>query len=436
MQISLQRQTNTWLAEIYRSRSRMAILLLGFSSGLPAALTASTLQAWFTQAGCNLQTIGAITLLVIPYGFRFLWAPIFDYYKIPGIDLRRGWLLALQLLLVAAICIMALTSPLNTFQFYQWHIPWLMTLGFGTAFLASSQEMIVNAYQIEILPPTEQALGAAIYVTGWRLGAIISGALALIMASFIGWKITYFSMSGLMIIGLIGTYIAPAALPDKSPKPSLYRTSAASFLEFFQRYPLKNALIFILLIITYKAGDALALALNTTFLLRHIGFDLATIGLVNKTVSVISALLGGLTAGILMKKMSLYRALILFGLVQGITNLSYALIAYYGKNLFLLVFSAFAENFFSGMGTIALLALIMALCNIHYTATQFALLSAITFLARIIVGPVAATLVEILGWQSFFIWCFILSLPTLLCVYANKNIIQQLHSKPIDPSRE
>lgn len=413
---------------ILTSRRHLVILLLGFSSGLPAALTASTLQAWFTEAGISLHTIGAVTLLVMPYSFRFLWAPMFDYLELPGLDRRRGWLFLTQIGLVLAISAMAFFTPDEIISLTTWSIPWLMILGFITAVLSTSQDIVINAYQIEILPQKEKGLGAAVYVTGWRIGAIISGGLALVLAQAWGWKETYLIMASLMGIGIIATFIAPQPQVIKQISNTLVHAVIAPFKEFFERYGLKTASLFFLLIITYKAGDALTLALNTTFLLRHIGFDLATIGLVNKTVSLISALLGGIFAGILMTRMSLYRALIIFGLIQGIANLSYAAIAYFGKSIFLLIIAAFTENFCSGMGTIALLALIMSLCNIHYTATQFALLSAIAFLARTFVGPIAAVMVDSMGWLMFFIVCFILSLPTLLFVYANKNIIQQMRN--------
>lgn len=418
--------TQKMINSILNNKRNLVILLLGFSSGLPAALTASTLQAWFTEAGINLKTIGAVTLLVMPYSLRFLWAPLFDYLKVPGIDRRRGWLFLTQISLIIAISAMAFFTPNDILSLKVWSLPWLMFLGFITAFLSTSQDIVINAYQIEILPQEQRGLGAAIYVTGWRIGAIISGGLALVLAQAVGWKETYLTMALFMSIGVIATFIGPQPTVVKQMSNNLFHAIISPFKEFFERYGMKTAILFCLLIITYKAGEALTLALNTTFLLRHIGFDLATIGLINKTVSLLSALLGGIVAGILMTKISLYRALITFGLIQGVANLSYAAIAYFGKNLLLLVFAAFAENFCSGMGTIALLALIMSLCNIKYTATQFALLSAIAFFARIFVGPIAAYMVESIGWLLFFILCFILSLPTLLFVYANKNIIHEM----------
>ncbi|SRR5579883_2801390 len=417
---------NQLVKNISTNTRHLVILLLGFSSGLPTALTASTLQAWFTEAGIDLRTIGAMTLLVMPYSLRFLWAPLFDYLTLPGIDRRRGWLFLTQIGLIITISAMATFTPQHILQLGTWSIPWLMVIGFGTAVLSTSQDIVINAYQIEVLPHEERGLGASIYVVGWRLGTLISGVLALVLASQVGWKNTYLLMAGLMSIGIIATFIAPPPLVIQQVPRTLFLAVIAPIKDFFERYGLKTAILLFLLIMTYKASDALALALNTTFLLRQIGFDLATIGLVNKTVSLAASLLGGLVAGILMTKISLYRALMVFGFIQGMANLSYAVMAYYGKSLFLLILVAFSENFCSGMGTIALLALLMSLCSIHHTATQFALLSAIAFLARTFVGPIAALIVEAIGWGSFFIICFLLSLPTLLFVYLSKHTIQQL----------
>jgi PAT family beta-lactamase induction signal transducer AmpG len=402
------------------------ILLLGFSSGLPAALTASTLQAWFTEAGINLKTIGAVTLLVMPYSFRFLWAPFFDRYHLPGFDRRRGWLLLTQVMLAIAIAAMAFLTPQQMLKVGSIHVPWLIIVGFITAFISASQDIVINAYQIEILPVEEQGVGAALYVTGWRISVIISGALALVLAGQFGWHLTYLFMANLMAIGIIASWLGPPSFEQNQSPKTLLQATLEPFKDFFSRHGFKAAAGFLLLILTYKLGDALTLALNTTFLLREMGFDLATLGLVNKTISLISALLGGLLAGIYIKKISLYSALLIFGIIQAIAHLGYAFMAYWGKSFMLLVFTAFTENFCSAMGTIALLALLMALCNIKYTATQFALLSAIAFIARTFVGPATAVMIDRFGWLQFFVWCFVLSLPTLLFVRLNKKVILRL----------
>jgi len=409
-----------------RNRRHLTILLLGFASGLPAALTAGTLQAWFTEAGISLKTIGAVTLLVLPYSLRFLWAPLLDHFELPGIDRRRGWLFVTQIGLIIAISTMAFSNPHENFMLFSWQIPTLMVIGLLTAFFSTSQDIVINAYQTEVLPVEERGLGAAIYITGWRIGAVISGAASLLLASQLGWQTTYLLMASLMAVGIIGTAIAPPSPHVRLPAASLTEVLIMPFVEFFQRVGFKYALIIMSLIITYKLSDALALALNTTFLLRGMGYSLALIGTVNKTVSIVASVAGGLLAGAAMTRLTLYQALLFFGWIQGLANLCYALMAYLGKSFFMLVFTAFTENFCSGMGTIALYALIMALCQLRYTATQFALFVAIAFVGRTFAGPLAATMVESMGWLTFFIWCFLLSLPTLVFVYLGKNYILQL----------
>ncbi len=411
---------------ITKTKALFVIFLLGFSSGLPVALAGGALQAWFTEAGLSLKTIGAASLLALPHTLRVLWAMLFDHYKIPGFDRRRGWLFVTQIGLVLSIVTMAFMTPLQSFHMAGLMIPWMFVSGLILMFFSTSQDIVINAYQIEVLSKEEQGLGASLYVMGWRIGVIISGGLSLVLAQFYGWHTTYLLMALLMGVGIFATVIAPHS-PDKMISgKNLMEAVVIPFLEFFQRYQFKTALIFLLLIMTYKMGDAFALNLNSTFLLRHIGFDLATVGLVNKTVSFAGSVLGGITAGVLMLRLSLYRALMIFGLIQGVANLGYAIMAYVGKSVILLVAVAFTENFCSGLGTIAIMALMMRLSHMKFTATQYALLSGLIFIPQTFAGPIVAAMVESIGWGLFFVWCFILSLPTLLFVYANKNVILQM----------
>lgn len=409
---------------ITRQRRHLVIFLLGISSGLPAALIAGTLQAWLTESGIDLKTIGWASLLVLPTTLRFFWAPIFDHYKIPFLDRRRGWLLVTQVLLILLLGYTATLSPLTLIKIFHLTFPYILLVSLLTAIISTSQDIIINAYQTEILPQEERGLGAAIYVTGWRVGVIISGALALVMASKWGWQNTYLFMASLMSIGIIATCIAPNAPYNTDQAKNFFYALVVPVHDFFQRYGTRTAILFLLIILSYKLGEALALALNSTFLLRQMGYSLALVGMVNKTMSVFSALFGGILAGALMMRMSMYRALVIFGIIQGTANLSFALMSYWGKTLFLLFFTAFTENFCSGMGTIALLAFIMSICNVKHTATQFALFTAMAFLGRGLIGPAAPYLVEYFGWTQFFIITFLISLPTIgFILLAKKELI-------------
>jgi len=387
---------------VIKNKRFICIFLFGIFSGLPVALTAGTLQARLTTLGFSLASIGYISLLAAPYGLRFLWAPFFDHYALPFLDRRRGWLLVLQVGLAILICLMGLV-PSGYFYL-------LLFLGFLTAIFSTSQDVIISAWQTEVFTESQRGLSATILVIGWRIGAIFSGGIALVFAQHFNWRFVYLLMAAIMATSIIVTIFADKSEANYQLTKKYF---SAPFVDFFKRYQLKTILIFILVLLTYKLGEALALSLNTTFLLRDLQFDLETIGMVNKTVSMGSAILGGIVAGILLRKINLFNGLILFGIIQAAANLGYAFLAFYGKSYFLLVLTAFLENFCSGMGTIAFLAFIMALCNAEFTATQFAFLSGLSFLARILAGPVSSHLVAMFGWGDFFILCGLVSLPAL-----------------------
>lgn len=404
----------------WRDNRCWVLLLLGFFAGLPAALIAGTLQAWFTDAGLNLRLIGGLTLLLLPYSLRFLWSPLFDEIRLSRLGRRRSWMLVIQSLLILFILIMGLLSPTDRFA----GIPWLIVPGLMVSVLAASQEMVINAWQTEIFSVNERGFSAGVYVAGWRVGSIVSGGLALVMAAHIGWHQTYFLMAALMAFAPLVTLLAPREINNRLPKThSFARILYLSITTFFRQRGTQAALILLLLIMTFKLGDALALALNTTFLLRKIGFSLETVGYVNKTVSFIAAILGGLVGGLWMRYLSLYRALILFAVIQAFSHVGYILLIFLGRDFNGLIVAAFLENFCSGMGTIALLALIMDLCKIEYTATQLALFNALAYIPRVIVGPMAAYFVYQLGWVNFFGICIVASLLPVILVHLIKDTI-------------
>lgn len=404
-------------ARLYTWRS-LATLLFGFYAGLPAALTAGTLQAWFTEMGLDLRLIGGVTLLVLPYMLRFLWTPLFDEIRLPFLDRRRSWLFVIQCGLAVSVLAMAFLSPRQRFGI----IPWLVVPGFFASLFAASQEIVINAWQTEVFAGEDRGFSAGVYVAGWRLGSVVSGGIALVLAARLGWQPMYLIMAALMATAPLITLIAPGVRQEKLPSrrrlgPVLY----TAVREFFQRMGLKMALVLIALILTFKLGDALTLALNSVFLLRDLGFSLETVGLINKVVSIFSALAGGMVGGLWMRHLSLYRTLILFAVIQAFSHTGYILLAVFGKNTALLVIAAFLENFCSGMGTVALLALIMDLCRLEYTATQLSLFSALAYVPRAPVGPVAVWLVVHVGWVRFFLICVAASLLPVVFIRAAKR---------------
>jgi PAT family beta-lactamase induction signal transducer AmpG len=282
------------------------------------------------------------------------------------------------------------------------------------ALASASQDIVVDAYRTDLLPAKERGMGAAAGVLGYRIAMLASGGLALILADQIGWRSTYFLMAALMGAGILASFLAPEpAAPPDTPR-SLADAVVAPLRDFFSR---RGALSLLLLIVLYKFGDALAGTLTTAFLIRGVGFDLTEVGVVNKWLGFASLVTGALLGGALMANMSLYRALLFFGVLQAISNLSFAALAWAGKSYALLVFTVAFENLASGMGTAAFVAFAMALCNQRFSATQYALLSALASLGRTLFGPATGELVALMDWGNFFVVTFLAALPGLFLVW-------------------
>lgn len=393
--------------EILRSPRVAAVLLLGFSSGLPLALTGGTLQAWLTVSGADIMTIAWFSWIGIPYLLKFLWSPLMDRYVPPFLGRRRGWMLLTQLALVAGIAGMAVSSPNSNL--------WLLgCLALWVAFASASQDIVIDAYRTDLLPANERGMGAAVSVLGYRIAMLASGGLALILADQIGWRQTFFAMAVLMGVGMMTSLVAPEPALRGTPPRSLRDAVVGPLRDLMSR---PGALQLLALIALYKFGDALAGTLTTAFLIRGVGFSLTDVGTINKALGLVSLLLGGLVGGLLLVRMSLMRALLLFGVLQAVSNLSFAVLAWAGKSYPLLVFAVGFENLASGMGTAAFVAFAMALCNHSFSATQYALLSAIASLGRILFGPVTGGLVAAWGWANFFVLTFAAALPGLWLVW-------------------
>jgi AmpG-like permease len=332
---------------IFTQRNSAILLLLGFASGLPLALTSGTLQAWMTVENIDLKTIGIFSLVGQAYVFKFLWSPFMDRYTPPFLGRRRGWLLISQLLLVVAIVAMGFMQPAQ-------HLWWLAALAVLVAFCSASQDIVFDAYKTDLLKAEERGTGAAISVLGYRLAMLVSGGLALWLADrYFGWQATYWLMAGLMLIGVAATLLAPE--PDESiPAPrSMEQAVVAPLRDFFGR---NNAWLILLLIVMYKMGDAFAGSLSTTFLIRGVGFDAGEVGLVNKTLGLFATIVGALFGGVLMQRLSLFRALMLFGVLQAVSNLGYWILAVTDKSLLTMGSAIFLENLCGGMGTAAFVA--------------------------------------------------------------------------------
>ena len=410
--------------EVFRSRRLAVILALGFASGLPIALTGGTLQAWMTVEGVDLSTIGAFTLVGLPYVWKFLWAPAMDRFVPPFLGRRRGWLVLTQLALALGIAVLAFQSPRSDLALVAW-------LALFVAFASASQDIVVDAYRTDVVTREQRGIAGALGVAGYRIAMLFSGALALVLVGgsgvipALGWRNTYLLMAALMAVGVLAAFWGEEPAPANTPR-NLREAVVEPFREFFSR---PGAIAILVLLVLYKLGDAFAESLTTAFLLRGAGFSLDDVGWVNKAIGFAATIAGALLGGALMVKLGLYRALLAFGILQGVAILSFMWLALVGKDYPIMVLAVGLEKGTAGMGTAALVALLMALCDHRFTATQYALLSALASIGRVFVGPVAgyATDPKHLGlsWAVFFFWAFIAALPGLLCVWLLRNEIER-----------
>lgn len=397
------------------------VTLLAFASGLPLALSGGTLQAWLADVRIDIRTIGIFSLVGLPYTLKFLWAPLFDRYTPLGMGRRRGGLVLTQVSLVTALLAMSSIDPHSD-------IALLGLLALGIAFASASQDIVFDAYRTEVLHPPMRGLGAGLTNTGYRLAMLTSGALALVLAGSVGWVATYRVMAVLMALGILVTLLSPEPEAPAATPHRLVEALREPMRAFLQR---PAALVFLLLIVLYKFGDAFAATLSTAFLVQGVGFSVAEVGVVNKGVGIAAALAGALAGGALMVRWGLLRALLVFGVLQAVTNLLFAALAVVGKSHGMLVVAVVGEQLFGGMGSAAFVALLMALCDTRYTATQYALFSALAALARVFIGPPAGYLVADLGWPVFFVLTFLASLPALALVLWLGEPIRRLDQSPV-----
>lgn len=394
---------------------RIGIMLpLGFASGLPLALTAGTLQAWLTVAGVDLKTIGIFTLVGLPYTLKFLWAPLMDRLVPPWLGRRRGWMLVMQLSVVLGLTAMAVTGPGQRPEI-------LGVLALVVAFFSASLDIVFDAYRTDLLLRPERGFGAAVWVNGYRCALLFASAGALLLADHIGWQNTYLLLAALMAAGVATILVSPEPSEPSATPASLAEAVGGPLKEFFARPCVVGLLA---LIVFYKIGDAVAASLQTAFLIGGMGFSVSEVGYV-KGFGLGATLIGALVGGVAMAKLGMVRSLLLFGLLQAVSNLGFMWLAWMGKSYAALTTSILVENVTGGMGTAAFVALIMSLCDHRYTATQFALLSSLEALGRVFSGRPSAELVEMVGWAQFFFWSFLFALPGIWLVWGLRAQLDQ-----------
>ena len=487
----------------------LAVVVLGFASGLPLALVGGALQTWLTVEGLDLTTLGFLTLIGIPYTCKFLWAPLLDRFELPWLGRRRGWIVVTQLAICGALLLMAEVPPIS-------QLPLFALVAVAAAFLSASHDVVVDAYRTDVLLPAERGLGASLSVLGYRSAMVISGGIALVWAQQWGsWPQVYrvmamvmgacavFSLVALpsvrsdikplatsatrelfgfaaMLAGVVAGYfiggwllqLAGFDLDGTNPWLRLVflvvRTGLAIALGLYlarrvgfdtllkaltSYFASPGAWAFLGLIVLYKVGDAFAMSLGTAFLIRGVGFEQLEVGLANKSVGLLMTIAGALIGGAVMMRVRLRTALMAFGVLQLVSNLGFYALSVLGKGAWgvltvpafnlgivaladptpmdgLLLAAISIDNLSGGMGTAALVALLMGLCNLRFSATHFALLSAFASLGRVFIGPVAGVVADQFGWPQFFLVSLVVGAPSLFMVWWLRREIDAVDSRP------
>jgi PAT family beta-lactamase induction signal transducer AmpG len=379
-----------WL-KIYGNRRVLSLIGLGFSSGLPLALTASTLQAWLVTEKVDLSIVGAFSLVGLPYALKVFWAPLMDRFSPPWLGRRRGWIVSIQIMLTAAIFFLGYCSPSS--------FPALV--GFAalvTAFFSASQDIAIDAYRADVLRETELGPGAATAVVGYRSAILVSGALALILSDHISWRAVYSLMAAVMLMNTLFTLAAPEPEIRVIPPKSLKEAVWGPLTGYFKRSGAVEMLFFILI---YRLGNVIAGAMTTPFLL-DIGFSRSDVGMVNKVFGLISTIVGTLVGGSIVARIGVNRSLWVFGFLQAVSNLSFTALALIGKSYPAMITAIGIENICVGMGDAAFIAFMMSLCDKRFTATQYALLTSFMAVGRIVAGAPTGAVAQALGWPIFF----------------------------------
>jgi len=385
-------------------RRLIVLLLLGFASGLPLFLTGSTLKAWMTDEGLSLGTIGLFSFVTLPYSLKVFWAPILDRYALPGLGRRRGWMLLMQGLMVLALVLLARTQPRLDLMRVVW-------LALAVAFTSATFDIAVDAWRAEALEQKYLGLGNSIHITAYRVAMLVSGGLAMILAQVFGWRTSYLLMAGLTGLGMVGTWLAMNTDTVARAPRTLQEAVVGPMKDLLQRKGIGLLLAFV---VFYKLGDWLAEAMTMPFLLRGMGFTKMQIGTVQKTTAMVAIILGGLLGGWMLMRMSLRKALWICGFVQAGSILGFWAISLLGRHLPLLVAANTLENLAYGMGSSALVALLMGSCNRSYTGTQYALFSALTALPRTLFAGMTGFMADWYGWKLYFPVCALAAIPGLL----------------------
>lgn len=398
------------------------LLFLGFASGLPLALTTSTLSAWYTETGMSLASIGLLSLVGQPYVYKFLWAPLADRFDLFGLGRRRSWMIATQIPLGLLLFAMSRLNPPD-------HPLLLAFLAFLVALFSATQDIPISGYLTEAPLPHERGLAASFYNTSYRIAVIFASAVALIMAQYYGWHLTYMTMGITMVLFVVASLFTPEP-KVKKPPVNFRNVFIEPFSELATRFGMKTLILILFIAIIYKLTDAFALSLSSYFFLHTLQYSLVDMGTANKLFGTIFSILGGLAAGMVMYRLKLFQALVWFGIIQALANLVFVWLYLSNHTYINFAIAIGVDNFASGLGTTAFLALLMGFCHKEFAGTQFALLSAIASFGRVYMGPVAAMVAEKAGWVWFFVISTLIGLFAVGMLFCVKKIIVAESEEP------
>jgi len=407
--VSQDRSRRETLKEAILNRRMLICVFTGFTSGLPLYLLIQLVPAWLRAEGVGLAEIGFFALIGFPYTWKFLWSPVMDRFTLPFLGHRRGWMLVTQVALLVSISVMGFIKP----DLSIWTVAYLAA---AVAFFSASQDVVLDAYRRELLPDVELGLGNAVHVQTYRLAGLVPGSLALILSDHLPWHMVFVVVALFMLVGIILTLVIDEAISEPTPPKTMGEAIVEPFREFLGRKGPQTAALILLFLFLYKLGDSMATALQTPFFI-DMGFSRTEIGSVAKFAALVASIFGGLFGGVVMIKLGINRALWIFGVVQVVSILGFALLSVVGTNLWMLGVANAFEYLGVGLGTAAFVAFIARTTNPAFAATQFALFTALTAVPRTLANAVTGVIVEQIGWTSFFLLCTVLAIPGMLLLF-------------------
>jgi PAT family beta-lactamase induction signal transducer AmpG len=399
-------ETQRSWTEILFTRKMLTCIFLGFSSGMPLFVLVSLVPAWLRDNGVDLATIGLFALVGLPYTWKFLWSPLMDRYKLPFLGRRRGWALLTQVLLLLSIGLLGHFNPSTSLQAIVWVV-------FTVALFSASQDIVIDAYRRELLADDELGTGTSFWINAYRLSGLVPGSLALILADHLPWSAVFWITGAFMLVGIVTTLLVKEVSDDQLAPHTLREAVIDPFVEFFSRGGVTAGLAILAFLFLYKLGDNMATALATPFYL-DMGYSKTEIGSVAKFAGLWAVIAGATIGGAAMLKLSINRALWLFGLVQLLTIIPYIWLSQAGHTLTGLFVVVSGEYLAVGLGTVALTAFMARETSKAFTATQFALFSSLIAVPRTLANATTGFIVEAVGWTQFFVICTLLAVPGML----------------------